>query len=156
MINIYSRSADWRARRLSNFSADEFVIDGETIASVEGFIQGIKFPEDDSRRRQAFQCVGVGAKRLGQKAPRLGYVWWKGKQIVFGSDEHRCLIISAIRAKFKQNREALDALLNTENEELVHTTSRPEPQNPSIPTSLFCKILMEIREEQRNQKRIGV
>ena len=42
VLNISSKSDDWRASRLSNFSADAFVLDGEKMASVEGFIQGTK------------------------------------------------------------------------------------------------------------------
>ncbi|MBI5732839.1 hypothetical protein HY967_02685, partial [Candidatus Jorgensenbacteria bacterium] len=62
-LNVWSKSTDWRARYLSNFAADPFELEGEGFASVEGFIQGIKYPLDDPRREQAFNSVGKEAKR---------------------------------------------------------------------------------------------
>ena len=62
-LNIYSKSDDWRARRLSNFPADPFILDGEEMASVEGFIQGTKFPEGHPARKQAFQMEALLATK---------------------------------------------------------------------------------------------
>lgn len=108
-LNVYSKSDDWRARILSNFSPDSFLLDGESLASVEGFIQGIKFPEGHPRRLLAFRSAGITAKRLGINiAPDS--VWWKHQPIPYGSAEHRNLIERAIRAKYEQNSEAKDAL----------------------------------------------
>ncbi|MCL6560821.1 MAG: hypothetical protein K6U74_18905 [Firmicutes bacterium] len=45
VLNIGSRSDDWRARLLSNFAATPFALFGKRFASVEGFWQGLKFPE---------------------------------------------------------------------------------------------------------------
>ncbi|MEK9158470.1 MAG: hypothetical protein AAB673_00520 [Patescibacteria group bacterium] len=146
VLNISSRSSDWRARRLSNFSADPFVLDGEEMASVEGFIQGTKFPEGHPTRQQAFQTAGVEAKRLGKEAERK-FVWWKGQAIPYGSTEHHQLIERAIRAKFEQNQEAKDALLATKGMTLMHDLGRPEPPNTSLPAAVFCDILTRIREE---------
>lgn len=145
-LNISSQSDDWRARRLSNFSTDPFVIDDEEIASVEGFIQGTKFPEGHPTRQQAFQAAGVKAKRLGKEVERK-FVWWKGKAITYGSTEHHQLIERAIRAKFEQNPEAKKALLATKGMILTHDLGSPEPPNTSLPATVFCDILTRIREE---------
>lgn len=146
VLNIGSKSDDWRARRLSNFSADAFMFDGERMASVEGFIQGTKFPEGHPTRQQAFQSVGVTAKRLSKGAERK-FVWWKGRAISYGSSEHHELIERAIRAKFEQNKTALDALLATEGMTLTHDLGHPDPPNASLPAKVFCDILTRIREK---------
>src|SRR3989338_1830494 len=145
-LNIGSKSDDWRARRLSNFSTDPFLIDGEKIASVEGFIQGTKFPEGHHVRQQAFQSVGVEAKRCGKKAERK-LVWWKERVISYGSPEHHQLIERAIRAKFEQNTTAMDALLATRGMILTHDLGHPDPPNTSLPAKVISDILTRIREE---------
>lgn len=146
VLNIGSKSDDWRARRLSNFSADAFLLDGEKMASVEGFIQGTKFPEGHPTRQQAFKSVGVEAKRMSKKAERK-FVWWKGRAISYGSSEHYKLIERAIRAKFEQNTTAMDALLATRGMMLTHDLGHPDPPNTSLPARVFCDILTRIREE---------
>lgn len=146
VLNISSRSDDWRARRLSNFSTDPFVLDGEKFASVEGFIQGTKFPEEHPIRQQAFQSVGIEAKRFGKKAERK-LAWWKGTAIPYGSIEHQKLIERAIRAKFIQNEGAMKALIATKGVILTHDLGHPDPPNTSLPADVFCNILTKIREE---------
>ena len=145
-LNIGSRSDDWRARRLSNFPPDPFTLDSENMTSVEGFIQGTKFPEGHPYRQQAFQTFGVKAKRIGKSAERK-FVWWKGKAIIYGSTEHHQLIERAIRAKFEQNEDSLRALLATEGMVLTHDLGRPDSPRTSLPSKIFCDILTRIREE---------
>ena len=50
---------------------------------------------------------GKKAKRFGAEAERK-FVWWCGEEIPYGSQEHRDLIERAIRAKFEQNKEAVN------------------------------------------------
>lgn len=151
ILNIGSKSDDWRAKRLSNFSADPFVLNGIQFASVEGFIQGTKFPENDPRRKQAFQSVGKDAKRFGRDAERR-FVWWQSQIISYGSPEHHRLIERAIRAKFEQNPEALKALTATKGMTLTHDLGHPESPNTSLPATVFCDILTRIREEHLSNK----
>lgn len=146
ILNVTSKSDDWRAKRLSNFSQDPFILDSIELASVEGFIQGTKFPQDDLRRYEAFGLTGKKAKKYGEYAERK-YVWWKGELIPYGSNEHYNLIERAIRAKFKQNPEALRALLETNGLILTHDVGEPEPPNTSLPAEIFCRILTQIRKE---------
>ena len=146
-LNVASESDDWRARRISNFPAYAFELDGGLLASVEGFIQGTKFPEGHPTRELAFRSVGKEAKRLSKDADRK-FVWWQGKTISYGSQEHHKLIERAIRAKFEQNPGAMMALLATEGMILTHDLGEQEPPNTSLPAKVFCEILSKIREEQ--------
>ena len=67
-LNIVSNSLDPRARALSNFSHHSFVLDNVYCASTEGFIQGIKYPEGDPKRRKTFEMYGVEVKKMGRGA----------------------------------------------------------------------------------------
>jgi predicted NAD-dependent protein-ADP-ribosyltransferase YbiA (DUF1768 family) len=75
IFNVSSTSTDWRGLTLSNFGFSSFVFNGTLLASVEGFVQGIKFSESDQRRLQAFQLSGWDAKHLGDQADRSGAYW---------------------------------------------------------------------------------
>lgn len=145
-LNIISNSDDKRAQRLSNFSADPFMLDGEGFASVESFIQGTKFPPKHPFRQYAFQAIGLTAKRFGVHAERK-FVWWKKQKIIYGSKEHHALIERALWAKFTQNPGAKKALLATGRMKLKHETGDPGPPNTSLPAVLFCEILCKIRRE---------
>ncbi|OHA52198.1 MAG: hypothetical protein A3A97_04810 [Candidatus Terrybacteria bacterium RIFCSPLOWO2_01_FULL_40_23] len=147
-LNIASDSGDWRARRLSNLSDDPFILDGVRLASVEGFIQGIKFPVGDPLRKLAFLSVGMTAKRLSRQADRQSrWVWWNGREYPYGAFVHHKLIERAIRAKFEQNARAMKALLGIGDSKLVHELGHSEGLRTSLPATVFCDILTRIREE---------
>ncbi|MDP3963794.1 MAG: hypothetical protein Q8Q39_04840 [bacterium] len=151
-LNICSGSHDPRARDLSNFTPFPFILDGITLASVEGFIQGIKRPVGDPMRELAFCSFGKEAKRLGRHAERK-FVWWKDKKIVYGSREHHYLIERAIRAKFEQNPNAMKSLLATEGMILTHDLGYTESPHTSLPERVFCGILTRIRQEKLKERR---
>ncbi|HFH4003656.1 MULTISPECIES: hypothetical protein [Pseudomonas] len=145
-LNISSTSADWRGLALSNFGLSPFVFHDMLFASVEGFIQGIKFPESDPRRLQAFHLSGWDAKQLGDLADRSG-VYWNRQCLPYGSTQHHQLIESAIRARIDQSIGLQRALLSTNGLDLVHDTGRAEAPTTSLPAIVFCRILTAIREE---------
>lgn len=152
VLNIGSRSNDWRAEALSNFPFYPFTLDNEELASTEGFVQGIKLPPENPNRRKAFASVGIAAKRIGREARSIvrftKCVWWKEKKIEYRSQEHFDLIERAIRAKFEQNPKAMKALLATAGMTLTHDLGHPESQYTSLPAKVFCDILTRIREEK--------
>lgn len=144
-LNVRFDSSDWRACALANFPIFPFTLDGVTLASTEGFVQGIKFPPGDLRRPRAFRSFAWGAKEIGDQADRK-HVWWNGRSELYGSSEHHNLIARAIRAKFAQNRGAQAALQATRGLVLVHRIGVEQPTT-SLPASVFCDILHELRSE---------
>jgi predicted NAD-dependent protein-ADP-ribosyltransferase YbiA (DUF1768 family) len=144
-LNVYYRSADWRGHVLANFPAFPFMLDGTAMASVEGFVQGIKFPEHHESRAAAFSSWGEVAKHFGSDAERVS-VWWNGSTIAYGSDEHHRLIARAIRAKFAFNEGARLALKATVGLVLKHEIG-PESPTTSLPAAVFCRTLSELRDE---------
>lgn len=153
IINVSSGSSDKAARMLSNFSKGRFFIDGIEMASVEGFVQGVKFPVGDTRRDITFRMAGFEAKKIGNEAREFGYefVWWQGKAIKYGSTEHYKLNERAIRAKFEQNSEAMVALLSTKGKKITHELGGEESSTTCLPKAVFCDILTRIREEKLNE-----
>lgn len=154
-LNVSAISTDWRGVALSNFSLSPFVLDGILLASVEGFIQGIKFPEGDPRRAAAFHSSAWDAKNLGNQADRSA-VYWAGVRIAYGGAEHHQLIGRAIRARIEQSVGLQKALASTEGLTLVHDTgSAAESPTTSLPAVVFCKILTDLREELLLRHRAG-
>jgi predicted NAD-dependent protein-ADP-ribosyltransferase YbiA (DUF1768 family) len=146
-INASSTSTDWRGLALSNFGLSPFVLDGMVFASVEGFIQGIKFPEGDPRRAAAFASSGWPAKHLGDTADRSG-AYWGGARVAYGSPDHHRLIERAMRARIAQSVGLQEILRSTGNATLIHDTGAgADSPTTSLPASVFCRVLTEIRSE---------
>ncbi len=145
-LNIGNGFSDLRARELSNFPPRPFILDDVKVESVEGFVQGTKYPPGDPRREQAFATFGVKAKRLGENADRQ-FVWWNNRMIIYGSKGHHQLIERAIRASFEQNPIALTILYSTRGMTLIHDLGTPESPFTSLPAAVFCDILTRLRDE---------
>lgn len=145
-LNVSSTSNDWRGVALSNFPLSPFMLDGNLFASIEGFIQGIKFPDGDQRRIQAFQSSGWDAKNLGEQADRSG-AYWANQRIPYGSDDHHRLIARAIRARIEQSAGLREVLTSTIGLTLVHETGHQEAPTTSLPAVVFCRVLSDLRDE---------
>ena len=145
VLNVNILSSDWRAYALANFPLFPFMLDGIVLASVEGFVQGIKFPPDHPSRDLAFLSHSQAAKRCGEAAERI-HVWWKDEVLDYGAHEHHRLIARGIRAKFSFNEGLQIAMRATEGMRLVHELD-PESPTTSLPATVFCRILTDLRQE---------
>ncbi|MBV6274297.1 hypothetical protein KVP09_15490 [Alcaligenaceae bacterium CGII-47] len=146
-INIAFTSDDWRGVALSNFTLSPFVLDGILLASIEGFIQGIKYPEGVANRDRAFVSAGWEAKALGREADRRG-AYWGGQRVDYGSTEHQRLIERALRARFAQNEGLQHVLRSTAGLTIQHITGDgPEPATTSLSAIEFCRIMTTIRDD---------
>lgn len=157
---------------LSNFAATPFTFHGKRYASLEGFWQMMKYPEnaDDPRatfpglqwdytREQVAQLTAFDAKHAGDLASKnmqqMGITWvtFEGKRMEYKPavpGEHYRLIVAATRAKVRQNPEEKKVLLATGDLIL-----KPDHyQEPNAPAAWhYYDILMQIRAElQRESK----
>jgi hypothetical protein len=155
-LNIASYSDDWRARLLSTFAATPFLLrcpDGTEIrcASVEGFWQGLKWPEGSPERGRAFSLVGLQAKMAAAGAPASETLTYCGRNLQIGSPEHHALGETAVRAKLEQNDDVRSALLATGDLVLTHflvdEESQPVPDSKTFPAAVFCDIWTRLRSE---------
>jgi predicted NAD-dependent protein-ADP-ribosyltransferase YbiA (DUF1768 family) len=151
---------------LSNFAPTPIKIDGKRYASLEGFWQSLKFPENsrDERaqapgvewkltRKQVEQMTGFEAKRAGKEGSnnmkKLGINWvtYKGQRMIYRTlkkGKHYELIVRAMRAKLKQNPKVKAILEQTGN-----LTLKPDhKQKPNTPPAWkYFEIWQELRTE---------
>jgi predicted NAD-dependent protein-ADP-ribosyltransferase YbiA (DUF1768 family) len=140
-LNITSRSPG-ELRLISNFADTPFELDGMTYAGIEGFWQGLKFPDDADRQRLA-KLYGSAARDAGYHAPASEELYYGGKRIRVGTWDHWQLMKLACVAKFAQHEAARAALQSTGKRPLVHET---KPDSKNIPGVIMAKIWMDIRE----------
>jgi predicted NAD-dependent protein-ADP-ribosyltransferase YbiA (DUF1768 family) len=146
-IQVSSRSADPMIRLIGNLAATAFELNGVRYASVEGFWQGLKFPEGKERERVA-GLVGLEAKRAGKEHEYGESVSYNGAAYRVGTWEHWQLMKQACLAKFTQNFEAQAALLGTGERPLIHKMRR---DSKTIPGVIMAEIWMKIREKLRKK-----
>jgi len=143
-INISSRSP-MPLRLASNFAHTPFVLDDKDYASVEGFWQGLKFPQAADRLRLA-SLHGDEARDAGLSAAAADAFDYAGRLIRTGTFEHWQLMERACVAKFEQNPAARDALLSTGRRPITH---RVTPDSRNIPGAIMAEIWTRIREQFR-------
>lgn len=146
IINIAANADDWRGVALSNFCLSPFVLDTVLLASVEGFIQGIKFLPGDPLREEAFAACGFAAKEFSSRA-ECKSAWWRGERYDYASPGHLAQIERAIRARIAQNGGLQAALMSTGDAMIVHETGVPESSTTSLKAVDFCRIMTSIRDE---------
>ena len=153
---------------LSNFAATPFEFHGKKYASLEGFWQAMKYPEDadDPRakaewkytREQVAQLTGFDAKRAGDvgsdNMKKLGIDWvsFEGKRFEYRpkipGEQYR-LIVEATRAKIEQNPEVRRVLLAT-GTLVLKPDHRQEAD--AVAAWRYYDILMLIRTELQKPK----
>jgi predicted NAD-dependent protein-ADP-ribosyltransferase YbiA (DUF1768 family) len=140
-INITSKSPQ-PFRLISNFAHTPFTLDGLCYASIEGFWQGLKFQQDEDRRRLA-ELHGSAAKDAGFYAPPSDQLNYLGKDVRIGTWDHWQLMERACTAKFEQNEDAALALRMTGKRPLVHQMKR---DSKTIPGVIMAEIWMRLRD----------
>ncbi|HXQ45329.1 MAG TPA: NADAR family protein [Caulobacteraceae bacterium] len=143
-LNITSRSPG-ALKMISNFSETKFELDGAIYASVEGFWQGLKFPDEADRRRLAVMH-GSKAKDAGYYAPKSDVISYGGQSISIGTWDHWRLMEAACTAKFEQCEAARLALRSTGNRPLTHQMRR---DSRTIPGVILADIWMRLRRNFR-------
>jgi predicted NAD-dependent protein-ADP-ribosyltransferase YbiA (DUF1768 family) len=144
-INVMSTSSDPSIRLISNFADTPFVLDHRVYASVEGFWQGLKFPDKADRARVA-RLTGGAARRAGEQAANAESFVYDGALIRTGCWDHWALMRAACSAKFTQHQPAREALLKTGDRPLVHRVRR---DSRTIPGVIMAEIWMDIRARLR-------
>lgn len=145
-MNIGSKNG-YPASALSNFSPHPFVLDGVEIASMEGFLQSLKFKNPEM---QKYVCTLVGkmAKAKGREKNwwRDGYLYWKGCPIDRFGEVYQHLLDIAYEAMFKQSESFRNALRASGSATLVHTIGKTNTKETILTQSEFCSRLMKLKE----------
>lgn len=144
-INVASAGTEEVGRRMANFGATPFTLDGLAYASVESFYVGLKFLAPAERRRIAL-LPARDAFELG-KASSLAVTEYRGRRFALGGPEHHALIERAIRAKLAQHPDLARDFAATHPRPIVHDTGQPERPGTFLPAAALCRILTRLRDE---------
>ena len=130
---------------LSNFAPHPFVIDGVECASMEGFLQSLKFSNPDMQR-EVCKLVGKAAKFKGKpkKWYRTQTLYWMGKEYKRDSEEYQELLDRAYDA-LSQNTGFQRALLATGNATLTHSIGKNKQSETVLTVKEFISRLYKIR-----------
>lgn len=142
-INITYDETPMPLRLISNLAETSFELDGRWYSSVEGFWQGLKFPDEADRERLA-ELAGHAAKAAGPKVEPGDRIVYQGREIVVGTVDHWELMERANTAKFEQDEDARAALLSTGSRPLIHQVA---VDSRTIPGIVMADIWMRIRKE---------
>ncbi|QBX32809.1 hypothetical protein Asfd1_183 [Aeromonas phage Asfd_1] len=130
---------------LSNFAPHEFYIDGIRCASMEGFLQSLKFK---SPEMQAHVCTLVGktAKFKGAKKNwwRDQTLYWRGKPMHRQSEAYSELISRAYD-ELSKNSGFQRAILATRNSSLTHAMGKSKKNETVLTEQEFCSNLYRVR-----------
>jgi hypothetical protein len=133
------------ASALSNFSPHPFTFRGIEVASMEGFLQGLKF-KNPEMQKHVFGLVGFKAKNKGKDKN------WKTDQTLYfqeqplerESDEYAALITEAYDEMFK-NEKFKAALKAAGDAVFTHKIGKSNPKETVLTEREFCRQLTRLR-----------
>lgn len=137
---------------LSNFSPHGFVVDGVECASMEGFLQSLKF-QDPEMQKHVCTLVGKAAKFKGKKKKwwKTQTLYWQGEAIPRDSERYQELLDKAFNA-LAENSSFKRALLATQNATLTHNIGKKKPSETVLTKNEFTSRLTAIRSRLQKEK----
>lgn len=131
---------------LSNFAPHPFVMDGVQCASMEGFLQSLKF-ESVEMQEHVCTLVGKAAKFKGKKKKwwQKQELYWRGKVYKRDSQEYQRLLNRAYNSLY-ENRSFRTALESTGKAILEHSIGKNKINETVLTRSEFCSRLMYLRD----------
>lgn len=143
-----SSSNGYPSAALSNFAPHPFIIDSVQCASMEGFLQSLKFKNPEM---QKYVCTLVGRKAKfkgkDKKWWRDQTLYWQGKPIPRESDEYQNLLDRAFQAMFDQSDSFRRALKATGKANLTHNIGKNNKSETVLTKGEFVRRLHELREK---------
>ena len=139
--------ASYPASALSNFAPHPFILDGIECASMEGFLQSLKF-KDTEMQRYVCTLVGKAAKfkGKGKKWWKTQTLYWQGEVYARDSKAYQDLLDRAY-AELAKNEGFKKALLATGNSTITHSMGKNKQSQTVLTEQEFCSRLMRIRSE---------
>lgn len=136
---------DYPSNALSNFAPHPFVIDGVECASMEGFLQALKFSNPDVQK-EVCKLVGRAAKARGSKKnwKQTRILYWQGQEIKRDSQEYQDLLDRAYTA-LSENEGFKKALLASGNATLTHSIGKRKESDTILTAREFCSRLTSLR-----------
>ena len=145
-IDIKS-NGEYPADVLSNFSPNGFVFDGVECASMEGFLQSLKY-RNAKKQIEVCGLVGKQAKNAGGKRfmwKLTGNLYWKGKRYKRKSEAFDELRLRAYEALFN-NETFRAALAVAKGKPLTHTIGKHDKRKTILTVEEFIGYLNLLTE----------
>lgn len=135
------------ASALSNFAPHAFTIDGVSCASMEGFLQSLKF-KNPEMQKAICQLVGMKAKLKGmhKKWWKTQTLYWQGKEFARDSEEYQQLLDRAYH-ELSKNKGFQNALRATGKSSITHSIGKKDPHRTVLTQNEFCSRLLKLRNE---------
>ena len=148
-----SSGSGYPTSSLSNFAPHEFIIDNIKCASMEGFLQSLKF-QNPEMQKYVCSLVGKTAKFKGKnkKWQKTGNLYWQGDVIKRDSERYQELLDNAYNALAK-NQSFKKALLATGNATLTHNMGKTKISETVLTKTEFVSRLTKIRTELMQDKK---
>ncbi len=140
-------SNGWPASALSNFAPHPFTIDGVECASMEGFLQSLKFKNPDMQI-EVCKLVGKAAKFKGKKKKwwREQTLFWQGQVIKRDSQDYQELLTRAFDKLF-ENEGFQKALKATGNATFTHSMGKNDIHRTVLTEREFISQLNRLRKK---------
>ena len=135
------------SKRLSNFYPHAFTLDGVECASMEGFLQSLKYV-CPKKQRAVCALSGKEAKEAGANKflwKLLHEAFWQGKRYGRLTPEYRALVLRAYRAMYAQNEDFRKALAASRGKKLCHSIGNPNPKKTILTEREFICMLCKLR-----------
>ena len=144
-------NGSYPSNALSNFAAHEFYLDGVRCASMEGFLQSLKF-ENPDMQEHICSLIGIGAKRAGkdknwQKHQKL---YWRGQVYPRRSQEYQMLLDRAYLALYT-NKGFRAALKAAGDAVFTHSVGTRKEGETVLTIREFCSRLNMLRDKMRSE-----
>ena len=141
---------------LSNFAAHEFYLDGVRCASMEGFLQSLKF-ENPAMQEHICSLIGIGAKRAGQEKnwQKHQKLFWRGQVYPRRSREYQMLLDRAYLALYT-NQGFRAALKAAGDAVFTHSVGKRKEGETVLTIREFCSRLNMLRDKMRSEEDIDL
>lgn len=141
---------------LSNFAAHEFYLDGVRCASMEGFLQSLKF-ENPAMQEHICSLIGIGAKRAGQEKnwQKHQKLFWRGQVYPRRSREYQMLLDRAYLALYT-NKGFRAALKAAGDAVFTHSVGKRKEGETVLTIREFCSRLNMLRDKMRSEEDIDL
>lgn len=146
-MEVGGNNKTYPGRNLSNFFPHPFTFRGIEVASMEGFLQGLKFKSPEMQR-EVFKLVGFAAKKKG--APKNWQqsqtLWFQGNLIPRRSETYQSLLDEAYDAMYEQNTAFRKALADVPVDAvLTHSIGRTNESETVLTIREFIGRLNKLR-----------
>lgn len=149
-MEVGGNNKQYPGRNLSNFFPHPFTFRGIEVASMEGFLQGLKFKSPEMQR-EVFKLVGFAAKKKGASKnwQQSQILWFQGNPIPRRSDAYQAILDEAYDAMYEQNAAFRKALEDTHDATLTHSIGRTNESETVLTIREFISRLNKLRRGEK-------